>query len=112
MKNILKGVNLVLGAIALIVITTWTVTVLQAKTKIDRQEQIKVIEVIKNIDIPCQNVDALDLVKEILHWEMINDTLHIYTKKDSIRDERERYRYIDSLYRADENAYDQWMENQ
>ena len=51
MKNILKGVNLVLGAIALIVITTWTVTVLQAKTKIDRQEQIKVIEVIKNIDI-------------------------------------------------------------
>ena len=38
----------------------------------------------------------------ILHWEIIDDSLHTYTKQDSIRDERERWRYIDSLYKADE----------
>ena len=38
----------------------------------------------------------------ILHWEIIDDSLHIYTKQDSIRDERERWRYIDSIYKADE----------
>lgn len=50
-------------------------------------------------DIPCQNLDVLDSVEEILHWEIINDTLHIYTIKDQIRDDRERWRYIDSLYK-------------
>jgi len=50
-------------------------------------------------DIPCQKLDVLDSVEEILHWEMINDTLHIYTIKDQIRDDRERWRYIDSLYK-------------
>jgi len=48
-------------------------------------------------DIPCQNLDVLDSVKEILHWEIINDTLHIYTKKDEKRDEYERWKYIQSL---------------
>ena len=48
-------------------------------------------------DIPCQNLDALNKVDDILHWEIQNDTLHIYTKKDSIRDEYERYKYIKSL---------------
>tara|TARA_R100001443_G_scaffold54556_1_gene65982 strand:+ start:260 stop:568 length:309 start_codon:yes stop_codon:yes gene_type:complete len=70
----------------------------------------QVIEV--SSDIPCQNLDALDSVKEILHWEIINDTLHVYTKEDSIRDEIERWRYIDSIYKADERAYDKWMESQ
>ena len=44
----------------------------------------------------------LDDNPSILHWEIIDDSVHIYTKQDSIRDERERWRYIDSLYRADD----------
>ena len=48
-------------------------------------------------DIPCQNLDVLDSVEEILHWEIINDTLHIYTKEDETRDEYERWEYIQSL---------------
>ena len=30
----------------------------------------------RNPNIPCQNLDALDNLKEVLHWEIINDTLH------------------------------------
>lgn len=48
-------------------------------------------------DIPCQNLDVLDSVGEILHWEIIDDTLRIYTRQDSIRDEIERIKYIRSL---------------
>lgn len=48
-------------------------------------------------DIPCQNLDVLDKVDEIIYWEMLNDTLRIYTRKDSIRDELERWKYIKSL---------------
>ena len=48
-------------------------------------------------DIPCQNLDVLDSVDYILHWEIINDTLHIYTKDDEKRDEYERWKYIKSL---------------
>ena len=49
------------------------------------------------LDIPCQNLDVLDSVDDILHWEILNDTLHIYTKRDSVRDEYERYMYIKNL---------------
>ena len=51
----------------------------------------------KGSDIPCQNLDVLDSVDDILHWEILNDTLHIYTKRDSVRDEYERYMYIKNL---------------
>ena len=50
-----------------------------------------------NADIPCQNLDVLNTVDDILHWEIQNNTLHIYTKKDSINDEIERWNYIRSL---------------
>ena len=43
----------------------------------------------ERLDIPCQNLDVLDSVDDILHWEILNDTLHIYTKRDSVRDEYE-----------------------
>ena len=45
----------------------------------------------ERLDIPCQNLDVLDSVDDILHWEILNDTLHTYTKRDSVRDEYERY---------------------
>ena len=51
----------------------------------------------RHVDIPCQNLDVLDSVDDILHWEILNDTLHIYTKRDSVRDEYERYMYIKNL---------------
>jgi len=54
-------------------------------------------EPIKSSDIPCQNLDVLDSVEEILHWEIINDTLQIYTIQDSINDEYERWNYIKSI---------------
>ena len=50
-----------------------------------------------NADIPCQNLDVLNTVDDILHWEIQNNTLHVYTKKDSINDEIERWNYIRSL---------------
>lgn len=54
-------------------------------------------EPIKSSDIPCQNLDVLNSVKEIMHWEIINDTLCIYTVQDSINDEYERWNYIKSI---------------
>ena len=54
-------------------------------------------EITSGIDIPCQNLDVLDSVEEILHWEIINDTLQIYTIQDSINDEIERWNYIRSI---------------
>ena len=51
----------------------------------------------RHVDIPCQNLDVLDSVDDILHWEILNDTLHVYTKRDSVRDEYERYKYIKNL---------------
>jgi hypothetical protein len=44
----------------------------------------------------------LDNDTNIVHWEIWEDSLLIYTKEDSIRDERERWRYIDSLHRAED----------
>ena len=35
----------------------------------------------------------------------MEDGVHIYTKEDSLRDERERWKYIDSLYKAEELLY-------
>ena len=70
----------------------------------------QVIEV--SSDIPCQNLDALDSVEEIIHWEMLNDTLYVYTKKDSIRDEIARGRYIDSLEHVDPDMMYHLWENE
>ena len=52
----------------------------------------------KEIHIPfCIDLDELDRVSEILHWEVIDKKLTLYTKSDSIRDERERWEYIRGL---------------
>lgn len=59
--------------------------------------QTKVNDTLNLNNTPCQNLDVLDEVDEILHWEIINDTLRIYTQQDSIRDEIERMKYIRSL---------------
>ena len=61
-------------------------------------------EITSGIYIPCQNLDVLYSVEEILHWEIINDTLQIYTIQDSINDEIERWNYIRSI--EDEDVWE------
>lgn len=61
-------------------------------------------EITPGVDIPCQNLDVLDSVEEILHWEIINDTLQIYTIQDSINDEIKRWNYIRSI--EDEDVWE------
>ena len=51
--------------------------------------------------INCKANYDLDKDPNVLYWEIIDDSLHIYTKQDSIRDKLERWRYKDSIYRAD-----------
>ena len=41
--------------------------------------------------------DIYDNDTTIVYWEMQNDTLHLYTQEDSIRDELERIKYINSV---------------
>ena len=43
------------------------------------------------------NLDRLDSIEEILYYEVVDNQLYLYTKKDSIQDEIERYHYIKSL---------------
>ena len=64
----------------------------------------------QNSYIPCQNLDALDSIDEIIHWEIWDDTLHIYTKQDSARDEQERIRYI--MYLEDDWDWEEEFENE
>jgi len=51
----------------------------------------------RNPNIPCQNLDALDSIKEIMFWEIQNDTLRIWTVEDEKKNELERIKYIRSL---------------
>lgn len=46
-----------------------------------------------------QRVDLsrLDSISEILYYEVIENQLYLYTKKDSIKDEIDRWNYIRSL---------------
>lgn len=46
--------------------------------------------------------EYLDRDTNVIFWEIVGDSVMTYTKKDSIRDERERWRFMDSLYKAEE----------
>ena len=37
----------------------------------------------------------------VIYWEVIDDSMHVYTIQDSINDERERWRYKDSIYNSE-----------
>jgi len=43
------------------------------------------------------NIDSLNNDPEILDWFIDEGELYIYTKKDSIEDEKKRYNYINNL---------------
>ena len=49
------------------------------------------------------DLSVLDNVDEILDYYIDDSKLHIYTKTDSISDERERYEYIKSIEDSWEN---------
>ena len=71
----------------------------------------------RSLDRCLDKLDVLIESKEVIHWERIDGEMIIYTREDSIRDERERWRYIDSIERADENyipkdPYSEWMNKQ
>ena len=55
--------------------------------------------------------DSLDNDPNIIHWEVWNDTLHIYTKADSARDELERIRYIMNLEHEFDSLFNMELEN-
>ena len=38
---------------------------------------------------------------DVIYWEVIDDSVYVYTIQDSINDERERWRVKDSIYYAD-----------
>jgi hypothetical protein len=49
----------------------------------------------------CKTPYDPDKDPDVLYWEDIDGTLYLYTKQDSINDERERWRYKDSIYHSD-----------
>ena len=73
---------------------------------------IPVMTATRNLEIPQNNtvikhdtifieqpidLDGLDVIKEILYYEVVDNQLYLYTKKDSIQDAIERWNYIRSL---------------
>jgi len=58
------------------------------------------------ISFSCKSNYNIDNDPNVLHWEIIDDSLYIYTKQDSINDEIERWRYKDSIYKID--SHDKW----
>ena len=71
----------------------------------------------RSLDRCLDKLDVLIESEEVIHWERVDGEMIIYTREDSIRDERERWRYIDSIERADENyipkdPYSEWMNKQ
>ena len=92
-------------------------------TEEDIQELDSLHDIVKETNTDLDTVrksldrclDKLDKIwmqqNDIIHWEVVDSEMSIYTKEDSIRDEQERWRYIDSIERADD-AYSKWMELQ
>ena len=98
-------------------------------TEKDIQELDSLHDIVKETNTDLDTVrrsldrclDKLDEIwmqqNNIIHWEVVDGEMSIYTKEDSIRDEQERWRYIDSIERADENyipkdPYSEWMNKQ
>ena len=49
----------------------------------------------------CKTPYDPDKDPDVLYWEDIDGTLYLYTKQDSIDDEKERWRVKDSIYYSD-----------
>ena len=50
----------------------------------------------------CKQIQKPNIIPDnnkhiAVYWELLNDTVHLYTKEDSARDELKRIKYIQSI---------------
>ncbi len=91
---ILLGMALILSIVMLV--GTLTNGYKLPSTKTSQQNDTVFITKTVYIEQPI-NLDRLDSIEEILYYEVVENQLYLYTKKDSVRDEIERWNYIKSL---------------
>ena len=80
----------------------WVLFICLASCKSQEPKEIKIMGLEKNL---WDKYEYLDRDTNVIFWEIVGDSVMTYTKKDSIRDERERWRFKDSLYKAEELFY-------
>jgi len=73
-------------------------------------------EIITNKVSHISAIDSLSNIYDndtnVVHWELWNDTLHIYTKEDSARDELERIKYIMNLEHEFDSLFEYELRNE
>jgi hypothetical protein len=67
--------------------------------KLEQSSNVVVTDTIKHYEI---DLTSLDSINNILYYEVVNNKLYLYTKQDSISDEIERFKYIQSLESTEE----------
>ena len=77
----------------------FTVKYIVVGDKLERSNNVVINDTIKHYEI---DLTSLDSVNNILYYEVVNNKLHLYTKQDSISDEIERFKYIQSLESTEE----------
>ena len=77
----------------------FTVKYIVVGDKLERSNNVVINDTIKHYEI---DLTSLDSVNDILYYEVVNNKLHLYTKQDSISDEIERFKYIQSLESTEE----------
>ena len=77
----------------------FTVKYIVVGDKLEQSSNVVITDTIKHYEI---DLTLLDSVDDILDYEVVNDKLYLYTKKDSIRDEIQRFKYIQSLESTEE----------
>ena len=78
---------------------TFTVKYIVVGDKLERSSNVVITDTIKHYEI---DLTSLDSVNNILYYEVVNNKLYLYTKQDSISDEIERFKYIQSLESTEE----------
>ena len=82
-------IQIIITVTAFIAITAYCCKQIQKPNIIpDNNKHIAVIDSLS---------DIYDNDTNIVYWELLNDTVHLYTKEDSARDELKRIKYIQSI---------------
>lgn len=77
----------------------FTVEYIVVGDKLERSSNVVITDTIKHYEI---DLTSLDSINNILYYEVVNNKLYLYTKQDSISDEIERFKYIQSLESTEE----------
>lgn len=77
----------------------FTVKYVVVGEKLEPSSNVVVTDTIKHYEI---DLTSLDSINNILYYEVVNNKLYLYTKQDSISDEIERFKYIQSLESTEE----------